>query len=194
MAEDLRRAVWAAYSDAAADPERAHPFPVGRAFAQGLGYTADALEGVPECSVEAFTGVSNVAFFADLSAGDTVLDLGCGAGLDSLIAARRVGNTGRVVGVDFSQLMLDRARCGAQAACVRNLALVLADGERLPLASGSIEVALVNGIFNLNPAREAIFAELARVLRPGGSVFGAELVLREPARTPPELDRLHWFA
>jgi len=190
----VRQAVWAAYSDAAADPEGAHPFPVGRALAQGLGYPKDALDGVPECSVVAFTGVSNVAIFAELSAGDTVLDLGCGAGLDSLIAARRVGDTGRVVGVDFSQLMLDRARSGARAAGVRNMALVLAGGERLPLRSGSVSVALVNGIFNLNPAREAIFAELARVLRPGGAVFGAELVLREPARAPRELDRLNWFA
>lgn len=194
MAEDLRQAVWAAYSQAAAHPEGAHPFPVGRGFAHGVGYPKDALEGIPECSVNAFTGVSNVAIFAELSAGDTVLDLGCGAGLDSLIAQRRVGDNGRVYGVDFSRPMLERAAGAVRAVGARNTAFVLGAAERLPLRSGSIDVALVNGIFNLNPARVAIFGELARVLRPGGTVFGAELVLREPARAPEELDRLNWFA
>jgi len=194
VAEDLRQAVWAAYSQAAGHPEGAHPFPVGRGFAHGVGYPADVLGGIPECSVDAFTGVSNVAIFAELSAGDTVLDLGCGAGLDSLIAARRVGDNGKVYGVDFSRPMLERARSASRTAHARNTAFALAAAERLPLRSGSIDVALVNGIFNLNVARAAIFDELARVLRPGGTVFGAELVLREPAPAPRELDRLNWFA
>jgi SAM-dependent methyltransferase len=141
--------------------------PGGARFRAELRVPEDLLEGIPECSVDAFTGVSNVAVFAELSAGDTVLDLGCGAGLDSLIAARRVGVTGGVYGVDFSQSMLRRARSASRTANARNTAFALAAAERLPLRSGSIDVALVNGIFNLNPARAAIFGELARVLRPG---------------------------
>ena len=190
MAEDLRQAVWAAYSDAASHPAGPHPFPVGREFARSVGYPEDLLDSIPEASVEAFTGVSNVPAFAELNPGDVVLDLGCGAGLDSLIASRRVGAAGRVYGVDFSQSMLDRAR----SASAPNTKFLRAAAESLPLHSGSIDVALVNGIFNLNPARAAIFAELARVLRSGGKVYGAELILRERPEPPQELDRSNWFA
>jgi arsenite methyltransferase len=196
--EDLREAVWGAYSEAAVHPERAHPFPVGRGFARGVGYPEDLLQTIPACAVDAFTGVSNVAVFAALSEGDAVLDLGCGAGLDSLIAARRVGDAGRVYGMDFSRPMLERARSASRTANARNTAFALAAAERLPLRRGSVDVALVNGMFNLNPARAAIFGELARVLRPGGWVYGAELVLREPlcepGRAPQELDPRNWFA
>jgi SAM-dependent methyltransferase len=186
----IRQAVCEAYSDAAEHPGRPHPFPVGRDFAQDLGYPEDLLAAAPEASVQAFTGVSNVAVFAELHSGDSVLDLGCGAGLDSLIAAWRVGETGRVIGVDFSPPMLRRVR----AARAPNAVFVLAAAEQLPLPGGSIDVALVNGIFNLNPARTAIFHELARVLRPGGAVYGAELVLRDPAPEPAPSERPDWFA
>lgn len=189
MDDDLRYAVWAEYSDAAARPRAEHPFPMGREFAQAVGYSEDLLAGIPESAVDAFTGVSNVSVFAEFRVGDTVLDLGCGAGLDSLVASWRVGDAGKVIGVDFSRSMLDRAR--AAGPC--RVAFVLADGERLPLRNRSIDVALVNGIFNLNPARAAIFGELARILRPGGAVFGAELVLREAAK-PRQSDRQDWFA
>jgi SAM-dependent methyltransferase len=194
MVGDLLQAVRSAYSGAAEHPEQTHPFPVGRSFAQDVGYPGDLLEAIPNAAVQAFTGVSNVPLIAELSAGDTVLDLGCGAGLDSLIAGRRVGEDGRVYGVDFSQSMLERARSAARTANARNISFLLAAAGWLPLRNGSIDVALVNGIFNLNPARAAIFGELARVLRPGGAIFGAELILREPALAPQELDRLNWFA
>ena len=90
--------------------------------------------------------------------------------------------------------MLDRAQAAARTVNARNIVFVLADAERLPLPAGSIDVALVNGIFNLNPARAAIFGELARILRPGGAVFGAELVLRAPVPDAPRPDRANWFA
>ena len=190
----LRAAVREAYSAAAGEPEGRHPFPVGRSFAESLGYPADELAALPGVAVEAFTGVSNVSVFADLRSGMRVLDLGCGAGLDSLIAARRVGNRGEVVGVDFSATMLRRARQAASEAGARNLVFCQAAAESLPLKSASIDVALVNGIFNLNPAREAIFSELARVVRTGGLVYAAELILRDPP--PPEVraSEENWFA
>jgi ubiquinone/menaquinone biosynthesis C-methylase UbiE len=128
-----------------------------------------------------------------MSKGAAVLDLGCGAGLDSLIASGRVGPGGRVAGVDFSQAMLEQARRGARAAGTENVVFCRADAERLPLPSASVEVALANGIFNLNPARECIFRELARVLRKGGTVYSAELILS--ASLPPEQqDAANWFA
>src|SRR5262245_47751692 len=95
-AEILRQGVWRAYSDVAREPSGEHPFAVGRQFAEALGYPATALAGLPAVTVEAFTGVSNVSVFAEFPSGARVLDLGCGAGLDSLLAAQRVGPRGRV--------------------------------------------------------------------------------------------------
>ena len=177
---DLRTKVREAYSAAALRPQDGHAFPVGRQFAASLGYPEDLLITLPPQCLEAFTGVSNVSVFADIRTGDTVLDLGCGAGLDSLVAARRTGPAGTVIGVDFSFAMLARARGAARDAGIHHVVFCQAGAEALPLRDGSIAVALVNGIFNLNPARGAIFRELARVLQPGGSVYAAELVLREP--------------
>ncbi len=194
QSETLRQGVWQAYSAVARAPEAEHPFAVGRAFAEGIGYSAELLADLPAVTVESFTGVSNVAVFAELPPGARVLDLGCGAGLDALLAARRVGAGGAVVGIDFSAAMLARARQGAGEAQLGHASFCQGDAEALPLASQSIDVALVNGIFNLNPGRQAIFAELARVVRPGGSVFAAELILREPlpAGDNPSLE--DWFA
>lgn len=175
-------------------PQEEHAFQVGRAFAESLGYPHDLLEALPAACTEAFAGVSNVAVFAAIPAGAFVLDLGCGAGLDSLIAARRVGPNGKVVGVDFSEAMLDRARRAAAEADVKNVEFRRADAEALPLPDQSVDVAIVNGIFNLNPARDAIFGELARVVRPDGEVFVAELILIEPLPEDERASLTNWFA
>jgi len=193
-AADLREAVREAYSAAARQPEGKHPFPVGRAFAESVGYPGDLLDSLPPAAVEAFAGVSNVSLIAEIPAGAIVLDLGCGAGLDALVAARRTGPRGKVYGFDFSDSMLERARQAADVAGAGNVEIRRTDAERLPLPDASIDVALVNGIFNLNPSRAAVFGELARVMRPSGSVFGAELILAEPL---PEAERTcatNWFA
>ena len=189
----LRSAVEKAYSAAAERPLEKHAFPVGRVLAEQLGYPAELIETLPPISVEAFAGVSNVAVFAAIPAGATVLDLGCGAGLDSLIAARRVGGGGRVIGIDFSDSMLARARQGAAVFGV-DVTFCRGDAEELLLESAAVDVALVNGIFNLNPARAQIFRELARVVRPGGCVYGAELILREAVSKPGHFTDAEWFA
>jgi ubiquinone/menaquinone biosynthesis C-methylase UbiE len=120
--------------------------------------------------------------------------MGCGAGLDSLLIARRMGDGGRVIGLDFSWAMLERARCAARVSGQSNVLFGQADAERLPLADGVIDVAIVNGIFNLNPARKAIFGELARCIRPGGRLYGAELILREPLPPEARAGESNWFA
>jgi SAM-dependent methyltransferase len=193
-AQSLRNAVCDAYSAAADKPTATHPFPVGRRFAEGLGYPDDLLDTIATASVEAFAGVSNVSSFAALPPGFFVLDLGCGAGLDSLIAARRVGDHGRVLGVDFSAAMLKRAHEAKIQARVHNVVFCRAAAEILPLKSASVDVAIVNGIFNLNPMREAIFAELSRVVRTGGSVFAAELILGAPLAPEVQKNEANWFA
>ncbi len=192
--QEIRNKVREAYSAAAKAPGGRHAFPVGRAFAESLGYPEDRLAHIDAQAVDAFTGVSNVAVFADIPSSAALLDVGCGAGLDALIAAQRTGAGGHVLGVDFSLSMLNRAIAAARAQDAGNAAFCQADAERLPVATGSIDIALVNGIFNLNPARKEIFGELARVLRQGGKVYAAELVLRAPQGRDEQIKAADWFA
>jgi len=192
----LRSGVRDAYSVAAEDPGGKHPFPLGKRFAKSLGYPRSRLRQLPTRSVEAFTGTSNVSEFAQLSSGDVVLDLGCGGGLDSLIAAGRVGTKGWVVGVDFSRSMISRAHRSVRETELSNILFCLADAEILPLAENSVDKALVNGIFNLNPKRQAIFRELARVVRKGGAVYAAEIIQVQPTQptSPVGASDDDWFA
>jgi arsenite methyltransferase len=192
--EALRTGVWRAYSAVSTMPQAEHPFPVGGAFAASLGYPADLLADLPGTAVDAFAGVSNVAIFAEIAVGAVVLDVGCGAGLDSLIAARRTGPTGRVIGLDFSQAMLERAGRAARDAGLNHVAFWQADAEQIPLSDAAVDVALVNGIFNLNPARREIFDELARVVKPGGAVYAAEIILHEALPPEEQADESNWFA
>ena len=189
----LREGVYKAYSAVAETPQAEHPFAVGREFAERLGYPTELLNQLPSESIEAFTGVSNVSLFANIPVGSTILDVGCGAGLDSLIAAQRTGETGKVIGVDFSEAMLTRARTSATKMKATNVEFRQSSAESLPLEDASIDLAMVNGIFNLNPAREKIFQELARVMKAGGVVYSAEMILRE-ALPPEELTNDDWFA
>lgn len=190
----LRDKVRGAYSAAAEHPEVNQSFSVGRQFAESLGYPADLLASLPSVACEAFAGVSNVALFAEVPVGATVLDLGCGSGTDTLIAARRVGPTGGVIGVDFSAAMLSRARQAVAESGVANVELRESDAERLPIADGEIDVAIVNGIFNLNPSRDTIFRELARVIKPAGTLFAAELILSQPLPSETRASEKDWFA
>lgn len=194
LAKRLYEGVRKAYSAAATRPSDEHPFPVGKIFARSLGYTRELLESLPAPSVDAFAGVSNVSVFADIPEGSTVLDLGCGAGLDTLIVARRTGPAGRVISVDFSRPMLDRARQAAQAAGLSNIEFHESPAEHLPLEDGAIDVAIVNGIFNLSPHREALFRELARVVRTDGHVYAAELILIEAVENSSPPTETDWFA
>ena len=190
----LRDKVRVAYSAAAELPNEKHAFPVGRGFAQSLGYPADLLDRLPAVASDAFAGVSNVSVFAEIPSGATILDLGCGASLDALIAARRVGPAGKVIAVDFSTAMLARAHQAVMEAGASNLELREAGAEQLPIVDEEIDVAMVNGIFNLNPSRDAIFRELARVLRRGGTVFTAELILSSPLPPEARASESNWFA
>jgi SAM-dependent methyltransferase len=178
--QHLRTSIQRAYTEAAQRPQDEHPFPIGRSFAESIGYPRKLLESLPSISVDAFAGASNVAIFADIPEGATVLDLGCGSALDTLIAARRTGPKGRVIGIDFSDAMLVRARRAVEQEALDNVELYLADAEIIPVEDKVIDVAIINGIFNLNPTRDAIFNELARVVRLGGAVYASELILREP--------------
>ncbi len=188
---DLRKAVREAYGKAAQTPGRVHPFPVGRELALDLGYPESHLEQVPPSCVERFAGVSNVSLFAEIPPDSQVLDLGCGAGLDSILVARR--SDLQVIGVDFSKSMVEKARSAITGMDLNNLKFLRAEAEDLPFPDGSFEVVLANGIFNLNPERTAIFYEIRRILRNGGQFFGAELILKEPLSQETRADPDNWF-
>lgn len=188
---DLRGRVRRAYDDVARTPGAEHGLPVGRRLARRAGYLDRWLATVPAASVEAFAGVSCLPCVAVVPAGAAVLDLGCGAGLDALLVA---GTGASVLGVDFSEEMLSRARDAAEEMGVRTARFELGDAEAIPAPTGSVDVALVNGLFNLNQAREKIFSELARVIRPGGDLFAAELVLKGPRPAATDPSEVDWFA
>lgn len=175
----------------AADPFGAHPFRVGRAVAERAGYPQEMLSSIPAPSLDAFAGLSCLPCFAEVPAGARVLDLGCGAGVDSLLIAARAGG---VVGVDFSAAMLAVARSSAEKMGLANVEFREGDAESIPAETGSIDIGLVNGIFNLNPARAAIFGELARVTMRGGVIFAAELVLKQPLPADVITSESDWFS
>ncbi len=189
----LRKGVRLDYSDAATNPKGKHPFPVGRWFAEGVGYPKNILDSLPGIVSESFAGVSNVSIFAKFPKGSKVLDIGCGAGLDSLIAADKTGNSGKVVGIDFSNSMLEKANEARIRTNQRNVEFCCAAAESLPFPDKFFDVILVNGLFNLNPFRNEVFREMARVIKPGGSVYAAELILKKSKPAKKVCDLNDWF-
>ena len=178
--DEIREAVRRRYGAVGASPHAGFTFPVGRAFAEAVGYPADLLNALPADAAAAFAGVAYPTPHAGLRPGETVVDLGCGAGLDSLCAARLVGPSGCVIGIDFAPAMVTRARRAIAAADAPNVEVRISDGVSLPVENGGADVVIVNGIFNLNPEKNLLPAEVYRALRPGGRLVAAEIVLTAP--------------
>ena len=177
--ELLKREIKKTYACVSQEPERDFIFPTGRAWAEDLGYPAE-LANVPEAAVESFAGVANPWRLGRLEPGARVLDLGSGAGTDSLIAAQMVGEQGHVTGIDMTPEMLAKARVAAAAMGAANVEFVEADAERLPFPDESFDVAISNGVIDLIPDNDAVFAELFRVLAPGGRIQLADVTIQNP--------------
>ena len=190
---DIRRAVADRYGQVATDPGGSFNFPVGRDFALAVGYPPDTLAGVPKAAVRSFAGVTYYHGRTALQPGETVLDLGCGAGLDAILAARAIGPTGRVVAVDYGDEMVALARANAAAAGVANLSIEQASVEALPLADGSVDAAQANGVFNLSPEKDRAVREVWRVLRPGGRLVAAEIALHQDVADRDRATLQNWF-
>ena len=175
--ELLRSEIRKTYTAVSNEPAAEFMFPTGRAWAQDLDYPEPELGSVPDATVESFAGVANPFSLGRIEPGTTVLDLGCGAGTDLLVAAQMAGPTGTVVGIDMTPAMLDRDRKSAAAMGLANVALHRSLIESLPLADASVDVVISNGVIDLVPDKEAVFAEIDRVLRPGGRLQIADVVI-----------------
>jgi arsenite methyltransferase len=175
--EVLREEIRKTYSDVSTAPEQQFIFPTGRAWAQELGYPEPELSRVPDASVESFAGVANHWPLERIEPGSVVLDLGCGAGTDLLIAAQMTGPTGRVIGIDMTASMLDRARASAAEMGLANVELHEALIEAVPIEDASVDVVISNGVIDLVPDKDAVFDEIDRILRPGGRLQLADVVI-----------------
>jgi arsenite methyltransferase len=177
--ELLKSEIKKTYASVSEEPERDFIFPTGRAWAEDLGYP-DELAGVPESAVESFAGVANPWTMGRLSAGERVLDLGAGAGADLLVATQMVGPQGAVIGIDMTPEMLAKARSAANEMGATNVEFVEAEAERLPFADESFDVVISNGVIDLIPDKDAVFAEIFRVLSPGGRIQIADVTIQNP--------------
>jgi SAM-dependent methyltransferase len=176
----LRQEIQSIYARVAVDPGGAFHFHRGPKYAtELLGYDAEALAALPSSSTESFAGVANPHRIKPIPAGATVVDIGCGAGMDLLLAATAVGRTGRAIGVDMTAAMAERSRDGARALDFDHVEVRLGDALALPVDSESIDVVISNGVLNLTPDKNIAFGEVFRVLKPGGEFLYGDIVLGE---------------
>jgi len=183
---ELRATVKDRFSKVAQAPDQETRFPVGPASAKKLGYDPNEIDALPPSVTDSFCGVGNPLGQGELRAGETVLELGSGPGMDSLLAARRVGPTGKVVGVDLCDEMIAKARHNAELLSLNNVEFVNAEIEQLPLPDESADVVISNGVLNLCPEKASVLAEAYRALRLGGRLQMADILLEEGV-TPEEV-------
>lgn len=187
--DEIRESVRRKYLEVARSAEGKFKYTTGRAGALGLGYDPALLEDMPEELLESFCGVGNPFVLGPVNAGDAVLDVGCGAGFDLVVAARLAGPGGRVCGIDLTPEMVEKARRNLGLAGV-NGEVKVAPSEAIPYEDAAFDVVTSNGVLNLSPEKEKSFREIHRVLRPGGRLQFADIVLKEelPEKVANSLD------
>jgi len=192
--EHLRGEIEEKYAEVAERPDAEHHFHTGRRALDHLGYPRELVEGLPEQAVDAFSGVANLYHWDRPEPGERVVDVGSGAGTDSLIAARAVGPDGAVVGVDMNDRMLDRARRAADAAGLENVEFRRGLAEELPVEDGWADRVISNGVLNLVPDKPAAYSEIFRVLRPGGRLRVSDICVEEEVPEGAKADVDLWAA
>lgn len=178
--DELRQAIRDEYATVARNPERGFHFHTGRPLAQLLGYDDAWLDDMSEGTIASFAGTGNPFRLGALLPGERVVDVGCGAGFDSFIAARMVGMEGSVVGVDMTSAMLAKARTSAAESGATNVTFREGYAEALPVSDGWADVVISNGVLNLVPDKAVALREMARVLKPGGRAQIADILVQRP--------------
>jgi SAM-dependent methyltransferase len=177
--QQLRSAIQDEYAEVATQPEKGFHFHTGRPLAAMLGYDPAETDSLPDSAIESFAGVGNPFVFGRLHAGETVVEIGSGAGFDAVLAARQVGPTGRVIGIDMTSAMLEKAGANAALLGLDNLEFRQGYIEALPVADATADVVISNGVINLSPDKEAVLREIARVLTPGGRLQIADILVTQ---------------
>ncbi|MBX9787478.1 MAG: methyltransferase domain-containing protein [Pirellulales bacterium] len=191
--DEIKSAVAERYGLVATSPLQKFNFPVGRKFAESVGYSPDLLDRLPIGLSESFTGAGNPQAFVDAKPGETLLDLGCGAGLDLYLYSQRIGPTGKLFGVDLSEAMLEKARRNLATVGVSNIEWFHAPADAVPLPDSSVDIVTANGIFNLSPNKDAMMREVTRLLKPGGRTVFAEIVLKSDLPHEVRRELNDWF-
>jgi arsenite methyltransferase len=175
----LKSEIMKTYASVSQEPDKDFIFPTGRAWAEDLGYPEE-LAAVPDRAVESFAGVANPYALGRLERGERVLDIGSGAGTDSLVAAQMVGDEGHVTGIDMTPEMLAKARAAAAELGRTNIEFIDSEAEQLPFPDASFDVVISNGVIDLIPDKDAVFSEIFRVLTPGGRIQIADVTIQQP--------------
>ncbi len=178
--DSLRSAIIEEYQAVAKDPSQGFHFHTGRTLVRLVEYEPEWLEGIPESSIEAFAGTGNPFSLGAIRTGENVVDVGSGAGIDSLIAAKLVNPSGRVVGVDMTAEMRERARTAAEEANLTNVEFRDGYAETLPVPDEWADVVISNGVLNLVPDKRAALSEMHRVLKPGGRLQIGDILVEQP--------------
>jgi arsenite methyltransferase len=194
--DKLRELVRAEYDRVAREPDGTFHFHRGPEYASRvLGYDPEELAMIPAESAASFAGVGNPHRIGPIEPGETVLDVGCGAGMDLLLAARRAGPSGHAIGVDMTPAMLELARRGAlKAGLWESIEVRRGMAEELPVASESVDVVISNGVLNLSPNKDRAFREVYRVLRSGGRLYLADVVVQRELSLAARTDVDLWAA
>jgi SAM-dependent methyltransferase len=181
----IREAVRKKYGEVARSAEGKFAYPTGRQGALVLGYDPAIVRRLPDDVLASFCGVGNPLALGPIEAGESVLDVGCGAGFDMIVASYLVGGAGKICGVDMTPEMAERARANLERAGVMSAEVQVGGAESVPYRDATFDVVISNGVINLSPAKEEVFREMYRVLRPGGRLQFADIVVNQSL--PPEV-------